>query len=131
MKYNIAMIVLVLFGAAYLAGGYIKSNRDKQNVLLTRATVSAMSPQRLARGIADCDPVRQVSDHPKNKSTLCTEINRALDQQRLQLVEERPMVMPLPLSLPPLRLRKAGIAPLSPPDDLGGRVELFDLAKTG
>jgi hypothetical protein len=131
MKYNIAMIVLVLFGVVVIANGYIQSNRDKQKLLQIRATVSAMSPQKLAAGISNCDPVRSSGEHPKYKSTLCAEISRAIDEQRLELVDVRPIEIYLPLTLPPLRLRKAGIAPLSPPNDLGGRVELFDLTKTG
>ena len=108
-----------------------KVGRDKQKLLLIRATVSAMSPQKLAAGISNCDPVREAGELPKQRSTLCSEINRALDEQRLQIVEVRPVVLHLPLLLPPLRLRKAEIVPLPPPDDPGSRVMILAVSKTG
>jgi hypothetical protein len=90
-----------------IADGNIRSNHNKKNVLAVRATVSAMSPQKLAASIADCDPVRAAGEKPRRRSALCAEINRALDEQRLQIVDVHPFVPYLPSSLPPLRLRKA------------------------
>ena len=130
MKYNIAMIVLVLFGAVVITDGYIQSNRDKHKLLLIRATVSAMSPQKLAAGISNCDPVRAAGEKLRQRSVLCAEINRALDEQRLQIVDVHPFVPYLPLSLPPLRLRMPEIVPPRP-TDLTSPVEVFDLAKAG
>jgi hypothetical protein len=130
MKYNIAMIVLVLLGAVLIADGYIRSNHNKKNVLAVRATVSAMSPQKLAAGIADCDPVRAAGEKPRQSSALCAELNRVLDEQRLQIVDVHPFVPYLPSSLPPLRLRKVEIVPLAPRNDTGSP-DVFDLAKIG
>lgn len=131
MKYNIAMIVLVLLGAVVVAHSYIQSNRAEQKILAVRAHVSAMSPQKLAAGIAECDPVRSPGERQRQNSTFCNEIRRALDEQRLELVDVRPTAIYLPLSLPRLRLRTPEIEPHPPRDDLSGRAEIFEVAKTG
>lgn len=131
MKYNIAMILLVLLGTVVIADGYIRSSHDKQNLLRVRTTVSAMSPQKLAAGISNCDPVRSSGEHPKYKSTLCSEISRALDEQQLELVVVRPFMLRLPQSLPPLKFRKPEIAPPAPPDYQSEQVVVFDVAKAG
>jgi hypothetical protein len=129
MQYNIAMIVLVMLGAVVIADGNIQSKHVEQNRLSLRATVLAMSPQQLASSIADCDPVRPAGEHVRHNSTFCTEVNRALDEQRLQIVDVRPLSIYLPLSLPPLRLRKPAIVPLALPDDPGSRMVIFPVAK--
>jgi hypothetical protein len=127
MKYNVAIIVFVLLGAIVVTDGYIKSRHVEQKVLSVRANVPAMTPQHLASSIAECDPVWPMHEAPIQKSTFCTEVNRTLNEQRLQIVNVPPVpTLFLPQSVRPLRLLKLPIVQPAHPTIPGSETIIFD-----
>ena len=114
MKYHIALIVLLILGASIVADGYVRTGRARHQALMVNANVLTMSQQQLAISLGECDSPSPAGEHVKRDATFCAEVARVLDNQPLQIVDEWPPPMVVPLSLPPLRLHKATIPPLPP-----------------
>jgi hypothetical protein len=87
MKYQIAVIALVILCALVMGDGYLKSRHARQAVMTLKASVAAMSIQELARSSQECDSPPRTGQPVKHDAAYCAEVWRVIEDQPLQAVE--------------------------------------------
>lgn len=90
MKYTIATILLSILGICVLGASELHAQRGRQRTALIKVTVSTMSQQQLLVARRECEPLTEDAILAMG---YCTEVQRILDEQPLQIViRPRPFV---------------------------------------
>jgi hypothetical protein len=83
----LAVIGAVLLAGIVIGDGYVKTRHAEQSTSTLRATIAAMSIQRLAAELRDCDPPPGSGQAVKRDAAYCAEVMRVIEDRPLQAVD--------------------------------------------
>ncbi len=89
---------IVLGLAAFVGDGYLKGRRAEHKAAAQRDTVHSLTQQELARAVARCDawqdPGRPPGSGAAPNAKYCEDVAREMDDRPLEIVKQKPPVLP-------------------------------------